>query len=130
MRTADSGRAIRVWAATTALCFSGLLSAADQPPQRHTLFVELHRPYESNRARLQKMLKDEGYESFIEREGEISMALTAPQIEKLFQARVRMRTVEKSAARGALTQPALESARIPPRFERLIRRLHFDPQRG
>jgi hypothetical protein len=129
MSTADCRQAIRLVAAAALVCCS-LLSVAAESPARHALFVELQRPYESNRASLQKMLTQEGYESFSEREGEIVMVVTTAQIEKLFQARVRMRTVEKSASSGTITQPALESYRIPPRFEKLIRRVHFDPQRG
>jgi len=129
MSTADYRQAVRLVAALALGCCS-LLSLAAEPSARHTLFVELQRPYESNRASLQKMLGQEGFESFNEREGEIAMVLTAAQIEKLFQARVRMRTVEKSASSGTITQPALESYRIPPRFEKLIRRVYFDPQRG
>lgn len=104
--------------------------AAAESPARFTLFVELQRPYEQNRAKLQKMLEGEGHESFVEREGEIALALTAAQIEKLFQARVRMRKVEASATRGMITQPALESYKIPARFRKLIRSVYFDPQRG
>jgi hypothetical protein len=94
------------------------------------VFVELRQPYESNRAALQKMLKAEGYESFSEREKEISLALTPAQIGKLFQGKVRQRTVEASAKSGTITQPSLEGARIPARFEKLMQRVYFDPQRG
>jgi hypothetical protein len=107
------------------------LSAAEQRADDHyTVFVELRQPYESNRAALQKMLKAEGYESFSEREQEISLVLTAAQIAKLFQGKVRQRMVEKSATSGLTPQPVLEGVRIPARFEKLIRRAYFDPQRS
>jgi hypothetical protein len=105
-------------------------SGSPRPGSQYTLFVELHRPYESSRAALKKMLKEEGHETFDEREQEISVVLTAAQIGKLFQAKVRLRKVEASASSGAITQPSLEGARIPARFEKLIRRVYFDPQRG
>ena len=76
------------------------------------------------------MLKAEGYESFSEGEREITLVLAAGQIAKLFQARVRQRKVEASATTGAIAQPYLEGARIPARFEKLMRRVYFDPQRG
>ena len=107
-----------------------LPAAGQQAPERHTLFVELRQPYDKTRPALQKMLKAEGHESSSEREGELSLALTAAQIEKLFGARVRHRTAEKSAAPGSVSVPYLEGARIPPRFEKLIRSVYFDPQRG
>lgn len=99
-------------------------------PDRYTLFVELHRPYESNRARLQKMLREEGYESHAERDGELALVLTQDQIKTLFQARVRFRKVGASASDRIITEPYLEGARIPGRFGKLIRRVYFDPQRG
>lgn len=122
--------ASRLLAAAVILCFSQFLIAADQGPERYTLFIALQPPYEGNRATLQRMLKGEGYESFAEGDREIVVALTAAQLEKLFQARVRMRTVEKSATRGSASQPTLESARIPARFGKLIERVYFDPQRS
>lgn len=107
------------------------LSAAEQRADDHyTVFVELRQPYESNRAALQKMLKAEGYESFSERAEEISLVLTPAQIGKLFQGKVRQRTVEASAKSGTITQPSLEGARIPARFEKLMQRVYFDPQRS
>ena len=121
-----------VWVLALAVisCGSQLLPAAEQPPERYTLFVAIRAPYESNRVLLQKMLKDEGYESFAEGDQEIVLVLTADEIEKLFQGRVRMRTVEASSRPGMITQPTLESTRIPLRFGKLIRRVYFDPQRG
>lgn len=107
-----------------------ILSAAESWPETYTVFVELRAPHESNRARLQKMLKEEGHDSYAEREGEISLVLTAVQLEKLFQGRVQLRTVAASASSRMVTQPTLESYRIPPRFGKLIRRIYFDPQRG
>lgn len=106
------------------------LLAAEPQPERYTLFVELRAPHESNRARLQKMLKDEGHESYAERDGELSLVLTAAQLEKLFQGRVQMRTVAASASSRMITQPTLESYTIPARFRKLIQRVYFDPQRG
>jgi hypothetical protein len=111
------------------LCYAQLSPAAEQP-ERYTLFVALKPPYESNRATLQKMLKAEGYESSAEGDEELVLVLTAAQLRKLFQARVRMRTVAASASDRMITQPALESARIPARFEKLIERVYFDPQRS
>ena len=105
-------------------------SGSPRPDRQYTLFVELHRPYESNRAKLQKMLRDEGYQSHAERQGEIALVLTAEQIKMLFQARVQFRKVEASASHGVITEPFLEGAWIPGRFEKLIQRVYFDPQRG
>jgi hypothetical protein len=104
-------------------------AGSPRPDTRYTLFAELHRPYEGNRARLQKMLRDEGFESHAEREGEIALVLTAEQIKMLFQARVRFRKVEASATDRMITEPYLEGTRIPGRFGKLIRRVYFDPQR-
>ena len=97
---------------------------------RYVLFIELRRPLEANRVALQKALKAEGYETFLEGEREISLALTTAELKKLFNARVVQRTVEKSATPGTASQHYLEGARVPARFENLIRRVYFDPQRG
>ena len=105
------------------------LSGSPRPDSKYTLFVELNWPYESNRAALRKMLRNEGYESFSEGEREFSLVLTAEQIGMLFQARVRFRKVEASASPGTVMQPFLELVRIPDRFGKLIRRVYFDPQR-
>ena len=94
------------------------------------MFVELRQPYENNRAALQMMLRAEGHESFPEGAREIALVLTANEIAKLFQARVRYRKVEASAIPGLRSEPYLEDARIPARFEKLIQRVYFDPQRG
>jgi hypothetical protein len=110
-------------------CGAQFLPAAAQP-ERYTLFVALKPPYESSRATLQKMLKAQGYESSAEGDEELVMVLTAAQLKKLFQARVRMQTVAASASDRMITQPALESAKIPRRFEKLIERVYFDPQRS
>lgn len=117
-------------AMVTALCLFQLVSAAENAAERYTLFVALKPPYESNRATLQKMLKAEGYASSVEGDEELVLVLTAAQLEKLFQARVRMQSVAASASDRMITQPALESARIPARFEKLIERVYFDPQRS
>lgn len=106
------------------------LTAEQRPEERHTLFVELRQPYENNRAALQMMLRAEGHESFPEGAREIALVLTANEIAKLFQARVRYRKVEASAIPGLRSEPYLEDARIPARFEKLIQRVYFDPQRG
>lgn len=95
----------------------------------YTVFVELQPPYMSNRAALKKMLKADGYESFPEGERELALVLTEAQIGKLFQASVRMRKVEAGAAVGVREVPYLEGARIPHRFEKLMQRAYFDPQR-
>ena len=116
--------------ALAALCGSQLLPAAERQAERYTLFVALKPPYGSNRVTLQQMLKKEGYESFPEGDEELVMVLTTGQLRKLFQARVEMRTVAASASDRMITEPVLESARIPARFEKLIRRVYFDPQRG
>lgn len=97
---------------------------------RYVLFIELRQPREANRAALQKALKAEGYEAWTEGDHEVSLALTAAELKKLFNARVVQRTVEKSATRGMASQPYLEGARVPARFEKLIQRVYFDPQRG
>jgi len=102
---------------------------ASHPDGHYTLFAELHRPYESNRVKLQKMLKGEGHESFAEGEREIVLILTKEEIGKLFQARVRFRRVGASATDRMITEPYLERTRIPGRFGKLIRRVYFDPQR-
>jgi len=111
------------------LCIAPLLWAGEQP-ERYALFMALKPPYESNRATLQKMLKAEGYESSVEGDEELVLVLTAAQLKKLFQAQVRTRTVAASASDRMITQPTLESARIPRRFEKLIERVYFDPQRS
>jgi hypothetical protein len=97
---------------------------------RYVLFLELRRPIEASRAALRKALKAEGYEAYPEGEREVSIALTAAELKKLFDARVVQRTVEKSATHGTTSQSYLEGARIPARFEKLIQRVYFDPQRG
>jgi len=56
--------------------------------------------------------------------------MTEAQTAKLFDARVRFRKVEGSATPGLREVPYLEGARIPARFEKLIRRVYFDPQRS
>jgi hypothetical protein len=124
-------RSNRAWGLALAalLCSGELLPAAAQP-ERYTLFVALKPPYESNRATLQKMLKAEGYESSAEGDEELVMVLTAAQLKKLFQGRVTMQTVAASASDRMITQPTLKSARIPTRFEKLIERVYFDPQRS
>jgi hypothetical protein len=104
-------------------------AGSSRPDGQYTLFAELHRPYEGNRARLQKMLRGEGYESHAEREGEIALVLTAEQIKTLFQAWIEFRKVGASASDRVITAPYLEGARIPGRFGKLIRRVYFDPQR-
>ena len=124
-------RSSRAWGLALAalLCSAQLLPAAAQP-ERYTLFVALKPPYESNRATLQKMLEAEGYESSAEGDEELVLVLSAAQLKKLFQGRVRMRTVAASASDRMITQPTLESARIPARFAKLIERVYFDPQRS
>jgi hypothetical protein len=121
----------RAWGLALAalLCSAQLLPAAEQP-ERYTLFVALKPPYESNRATLQKMLKAEGYESSAEGDEELVLVLSAVQLKTLFRGRVRMQTVAASASDRMITQPTLESARIPARFEKLIERVYFDPQRS
>ena len=122
-------RLSRAWGfVLAALCLAQLLPAAEL--ERYTLFVALKPPYESNRATLQKMLKAEGYESSSEGDQELVLVLSAAQLKKLFQGRVRMQTVAASASDRMITQPTLESARIPARFEKLIERVYFDPQRS
>jgi hypothetical protein len=107
-----------------------LLGAVELPPERYTLFVAVQPPYEKSRAALQKMLSAEGHESRIEGDDELVLVLTEAGLEKLFQARVRMQTVAASASDRMLVQPVLESAVIPARFRKLIRRVYFDPQRS
>jgi hypothetical protein len=110
--------------------FQDSVVAEPRANERYTLFVELRQPYESNRAALQKMLKAEGYEAHPEGDREVMLVLTAGQLKKLFDARVVWRTVEASAKSGTITQPSLEGARIPARFEKLMQRVYFDPQRS
>ena len=114
-------------------CATVLLAATPAPEQRDdgpfTLFVELHPPYPDNRARLQKMLKSEGHESFAEREQELVLTLTQEEIKRLFGAQVRFRTVAASAADRFVRAPYLDAVKIPDRFSRLILRVYMDPQR-
>ena len=119
---------INAWLAAAAF-FLPLGSPAAEG-EVYVLFVELAEPHEASRARLQKMLKAEGYEAYPEGEQEVSLALTARELRKLFGARVVRRTLEKSATHGMASQPVLQGARIPERFRKLIRRVYFDPQRG
>jgi hypothetical protein len=121
-------RAAGVLAIALVACAPQLVTAAER--EVYTLFVELREPHEANRTALQKALKAEGYEAYPEGEREVSLALTGTELKKLFNARVVRRVVEKSATSGMASQPALEGARIPARFEKLIRRVYFDPQRG
>ena len=111
------------------LFLSHALTAAE-PAERYTLFVAVQPPYPENRAALRDMLQREGYEASAEGDDELVMVLTEGELRKLFQARVRMRTVAASASDRMLTERMLESAVIPPRFRKLIRRVYFDPQRG
>jgi hypothetical protein len=98
--------------------------------REYTVFVELRPPYGASRTTLQIVLKADGYESFPEGEREVALVLTEAQIGKLFQGRVRYRKVEASASAGTRAVPYLEGARIPARFEKLMRRVYVDPQRG
>jgi hypothetical protein len=125
-------RSRRAWgfALAALLCSAQLLPAAENAAERYTLFVALNPPYESNRAELRKMLEAEGYECSVEGDQELVVVLSAVQLRKLFQARVRMRTVAASASDRMITQPTLESAVIPARFRKLIERVYFDPQRS
>jgi hypothetical protein len=119
---------INAWLAAAALCLPLACAAGER--ELYTLYVELAEPYETSRATLQKMLKAEGYEAYTESDREVSLALTEPELRKLFSARVARRTLEKSATRGTASQPVLQGARIPERFRKLIRRVYLDPQRG
>ena len=98
--------------------------------ERYTVFVELPPPYKSNRAALLKMLNAEGYRSHTEGEREITLALTEAEIKQLFQARIVRRTTGASATDRMIRESYLEGARIPARFEKLMRRVYLDPQRG
>ena len=115
-------------ALASVLCFPQFAVAAER--EIYTLFIELREPLEASRPALQKALKAEGYVAYPEGDREVSLALTGADLRKLFNARVVKRTVEKSATHGMALQPALEGARIPARFESLIRRVYFDPQRS
>jgi hypothetical protein len=119
---------IFAWLVAVALFLPACSVAADR--EIYVLFVEVTEPHEANRATLQRMLKAEGYEAYPESEQELSMALTAGELRKLFNARVARRTLEKSATHGTASQPVLQGVRIPERFRKLIRRVYFDPQRG
>lgn len=114
-------------------CATVLLAATPAPEQRddgpHTIFVELHPPYPDNRARLQKLLKDEGLESFAEREQELALALTPAQLKQLFGAQVRYRVVAASASDRFVRAPYLDAVTIPARFKGLIQSVYMDPQR-
>ena len=109
------------------------LAATPAPEQRDdgpfTLFAELHPPYQDNRARLQKLLKDEGLESFAEREQELALTLTLMQLKQLFGAQVRYRVVAASASDRFVRAPYLDAVTIPARFKGLIQRVYMDPQR-
>ena len=98
--------------------------------QAYVVFVEVLEPREDSRAALQKMLKAEGYDAQPEGDSELALVLTAGEIRKLFGARVVHRRMEKSATHGTALHPALEGARIPERFQKLMRRVYFDAQRG
>jgi hypothetical protein len=105
--------------------------AAPAGPFRYTLFAEISPPVAANRAKLQALLKAEGYPSYREGESEIALVLTEAEMARLFQARIAYRSVERSAsAAGAVRQPYLENAAVPARYRGLIRRLYLDPQRG
>ncbi|HKU71446.1 MAG TPA: hypothetical protein VJQ51_11455 [Burkholderiales bacterium] len=104
------------------------LPAAEQ--EYYTVFIELREPHDASRTGLQKALNTEGYKAYPEGDSEVSLSLTAAELRKLFNARVTKRTVEKSATSGTASQPVLESDRIPARFQKFIRRIYFDPQRG
>jgi hypothetical protein len=111
------------------ICVPQVLSAAEAP-ERYILFVAVQVPHSKNRPALQKMLEAEGHESFAEGDEELVLVLTAAELRKLFQARVRMQTVAASASDRMVTQPVLESAVIPARYRKLIRRVYLDPQRS
>jgi hypothetical protein len=98
--------------------------------ERYTVFMELEPPYAANRAALQKLLKREGHGAYPEGDREAALVLTAAQLKALFGARVVVRKVAASARPGMVEQPYLESAVIPPRLARYIRRVYLDPQRG
>ena len=97
---------------------------------RYTLFAEISPPVAANRAKLQALLKAEGYPSYPEGDSEIALVLTEAEMARLFQARIAYRSVERSASAGAVRQPYLENAAVPARYRGLIRRLYLDPQRG
>jgi hypothetical protein len=128
--TGPSTRGACIGLAMAAIFLFQPILAAENAAERYTLFVAVQPPYEKNRAALQKMLKAEGYKSSAEGDEELVLVLTAGELQKLFQARVRMQTVAASATDRMITQPTLESARIPRRFEKLIERVYFDPQRS
>ena len=114
-------------------CATVLLAAEPAPEKRgdgpYTIFVELHPPYPDSRARLQKLLKDDGIESFAEREQELALTLTPAQLKQLFGAQVRYRVVAASASDRFVRAPYLDAVTIPARFKGLVRRVYMDPQR-
>jgi hypothetical protein len=116
------------WLVAAAFLLPAWSFAADR--EIYVLFIEVAEPHEANRVTLQKMLKAEGYEAYTESDREVSMALTAGDLRKLFSARVARRTLEKSATQGTASQPVLQGLRIPERFRKLIRRMSLDPQRS
>ena len=81
-----------------ALACAPLIALSADAPERYTVFVAVQPPYGKNRPALQKMLKAEGYESGLEGDEELVMVLTAAELGKLFQAKVRMQTVAASAS--------------------------------
>jgi hypothetical protein len=105
-------------------------STAHSEPARYTVFIQVSPPAAGNRTKLQALLKAEGYPSHAEGETEIALALTEEEIRKLFQARVRHRSVEASASRGTRQQPYLENVTIPGRLRGLMEKAYIDPQRG
>src|SRR5262245_29655236 len=109
-----------------ALLCAAPASAADV----HTVFAELHAPYAANRNRLRKLLKQEGYEAHAEGDREVALLLTAAQIQALFKGRIVVRKVAASSHAGMVDQPYLESAVIPQRLAKYIRRVYLDPQRS
>jgi hypothetical protein len=95
----------------------------------YTVFAELKPPYRNSRAAVQKVLKQEGYEAHAEGDREVALVLTGTQIKSLFAGRVVYRKVAASSHSGMIEQAYLESAVIPPRLARYIRRVYLDPQR-
>lgn len=105
-------------------------AAAGGEAARYTVFVVVREPVAAHRPQLQALLKADGHPSHAEGDNEIALVLTAAELRRLFQARVRFRSVEASASPGTRRQPYLENVTIPQRLRGLVEKVYFDPQRS
>jgi hypothetical protein len=94
---------------------------------RLCVFISLNPPFGTNGAKLQKMLKAEGYSSDTMGAECISLVLSEKQIKTLLSAKVRYKTVAASSHHGTVSEAFLEGVIIPARFRKLISRIFLDP---